>query len=69
MKLKEVGPVADLRSLIYDPSYNLRAVEHILSWSHSNAHARLQHRETRRTLGEISNGFKECKITREAKQT
>lgn len=59
-------PVADLCSLVYDPSDNLSAVEHVVSGSHSDAHARLQHRETRRALGERSNYLKECKITSES---
>lgn len=68
MKMKEAGPMAYLCFLIYDPSYNLCAVEHILSRSHSNAHVRLGQNETRCVLGEISSYFKEWKITSESKQ-
>lgn len=60
-------PTADLRFLIDDPSYNLRAVEHVLSRSHSNTHAGLQDRETRQMGGEVSQGSKQCGIAREAK--
>ena len=59
-------PVADLCSLVYDPSDNLSAVEHVVAGSHSDAHARLQHRETRRALSERSNYLKERKITSES---
>lgn len=60
-------PTADLRFPVDDPSYNLRALEHVLSRSHSNAHAGLQDRETRQMGGEVSRGSKQCGIAREAK--
>lgn len=66
--MEEAGPPADLCSLIDGPSDGLRAVEHVMSRSHGDAHAGLQHRETRPAFSEGSNYFKEYKITSESEQ-
>ena len=57
-KMKKSWPTAYLCFLIYYSSYDLSAVKHILSRSHSNAHARLEQNDTRCVLSEISNYFK-----------
>lgn len=51
--------MAYLCSLIHGPSYNLCAVEHILSRSLSNAHVRLEQNKIGCILGQVNNYVKE----------